>query len=179
MVVTFVGTFSTYHNPEAIISAAKKLQWIPNLIFVLMGDGELRPILHQKALGLGNVIFTGWTNSASIAAVLKHSHLGLCTSGKTSERNFLPNKVFLCLAEGVPIASVFDGELHDLIEQHQIGFNFSSVDELTEGILRLYQDRVQLEQMAGRAQAFFYTHCDAANIYRHYADHIECFATGS
>lgn len=179
MVVTFVGTFSTYHNPEAVIHVARKLQLIPNLIFVLMGDGDLGPILRQMAQGLENVIFTGWTNSASIAAVLKHSHLGLCTSGKTSERNFLPNKVFSYLAEGVPLASVFDGELHDLIEQHQIGFNFSSVDELTEGILRFYQDRVQLEQMAGRAQAFFYEHCDAANIYRDYSNHVERFAADS
>jgi len=176
MVVTFVGTFSTYHNPEAAIQAAKKLQSIPNLIFVFVGDGDLRPRLHQMAQGLENIVFTGWADSASIAAILKQSHLGLCTSGKTSERNFLPNKVFSYLAEGVPLASVFDGELQDLINKHQFGFNFSSVQELTDGVLRLNKNRLRLKVMAGRARSFFNEHCDAASIYRNYADCVERLA---
>jgi glycosyltransferase involved in cell wall biosynthesis len=179
MVVTFVGTFSTYHNPEAAIQVAKKLQSIPNLVFVFMGDGDLRPTLNKMAQGLGNVVFTGWADSASIAAVLKQSHLGLCTSGKTSERNFLPNKVFSYLAEGVPLASVFDGELRDLINKHQFGFNFFSVEELTKGVLRLYENRVLLEEMAERARFFFNEHCDAASIYNDYADWVERLAKNS
>ena len=179
MVVTFVGTFSTYHNPEAAIQVAKKLQSIPNLVFVFMGDGDLRPTLNKMAQGLGNVVFTGWADSASIAAVLKQSHLGLCTSGKTSERNFLPNKVFSYLAEGVPVASVFDGELRDLINKHQFGFNFFSVEELTIGVLRLYENRVLIEKMAERARFFFNEHCDAASIYSVYADWVERLAKNS
>ena len=179
MVVTFVGTFSTYHNPEAAIQVAKKLQSIPNLVFVFMGDGDLRPTLNKMAQGLGNVVFTGWADSASIAAVLKQSHLGLCTSGKTSERNFLPNKVFSYLAEGVPVASVFDGELRDLINKHQFGFNFFSVEELTIGVLRLYENRVLIEKMAERARFFFNEHCDAASIYGDYADWVERLAKNS
>jgi glycosyltransferase involved in cell wall biosynthesis len=179
MVVTFVGTFSTYHNPEAAIQAAKKLQSIPNLVFVFMGDGDLGPTLHKMAQGLENVVFTGWADSASIAAVLKQSHLGLCTSGKTSERNFLPNKVFSYLAEGVPLASVFDGELRDLINKHQFGFNFSSVEELTEGVLRLNKNPISLKGMAERARTFFNEHCDAASIYRDYADWVERLAKDS
>ena len=179
MVVTFVGTFSTYHNPEAAIQAAKKLQSIPNLVFVFMGDGDLGPTLRKMAQGLKNVVFAGWADSASIAAVLKQSHLGLCTSGKTSERNFLPNKVFSYLAEGVPLASVFDGELRDLINKHQFGFNFFSVEELTLGVLRLYENRELIEKMAERARSFFNEHCDAASIYRNYADWVERLAKDS
>ena len=173
MVVTFVGTFSTYHNPEAAIQAAKKLLSVPNLVFVFMGDGELNLALRQMAHDMKNVIFTGWSDSASIAAVLQHSHLGLCTSGKTSERNFLPNKVFSYLAEGVPLASIFDGELRDLINTHKIGFNFSSAEQLADEVHHLYQNRAQLNVMAERTKKFFDAHCNAATIYRTYSDWVE------
>ena len=87
--------------------------------------------------------------------------------------------MFSYLAEGVPLASVFDGELRDLINKHQFGFNFFSVEELTLGVLRLYENRELIEKMAERARSFFNEHCDAASIYRNYADWVERLAKDS
>jgi glycosyltransferase involved in cell wall biosynthesis len=175
-VVAFVGTFSTYHNPEAMIDAARILRHRPEAVFVLVGTGDLEQHLRRKAAVLENVVFTGWLDSAEMSWVLQHSHLGLCTSGKLSEREFLPNKVFSYLAEGLPIGSVFDGELRALIDGHGMGFNFSTSSELAGQIEELIDSPHRRSAMAAAAKQFFDSRCDAAAIYRRYADSLEALA---
>ncbi|MBM4223479.1 MAG: glycosyltransferase family 4 protein [Gammaproteobacteria bacterium] len=172
-VVAFIGTFSTYHNPTAMIEAARLLKHRSDIAFVLAGDGDHRAALHEQAAKLPNVLFTGWLDSAAITFLLRNSDLGLCTSGKLSERNFLPNKVFAYLAEGLPIGSVFDGELRDLINREGIGFNFSSPQELAFAIESLASNPARQEAMRASARAFFDLKCDALTIYRRYAELVE------
>jgi len=177
-VVTFVGTFSTYHNPEIVLEVARRLRDQTNIVFVLVGEGDLASTLRARAIDLSNVIFTGWLNSAEMTTVLKHSHLGLCTSGKTSERNFLPNKVFSYLSEGVPIASIFDGELRELIERYKFGFNFSDAEDLFKGICEAHARPDIQVQMSRNASSFYESHCVSDMIYSNFADHIERLSCG-
>ncbi len=172
-VVTFIGTFSTYHNPEAMIDAARLLRHRSDIAFVLVGEGDLGNDIRRRAADLPNIAFTGWLESPAIAFMLQHSHLGLCTSGKQSERNFLPNKVFAYLAEGVPIGSVFDGELRELIEREGVGFNFNIPTDLASSIELLASKPAKQAGMAKAARAFFDTHCEAGEIYKRYADLVE------
>lgn len=172
-VVTFVGTFSSYHNPEIVISIAEKLAHITGIVFVLAGDGDLRDSLQRRAANLNNVIFTGWLDSAGISAVLRSSHLGLCTTGKHSERFFLPNKVFTYLSEGVPIASIFDGELREIIKDKVIGFNYDCDEELASGIRNIFADKDLHHKMSVNAKCFFELECDSNKIYDNYAINLE------
>lgn len=172
-VIAFVGTFSTYHNPEAMIEAAHRLKHRDDLVWVLMGSGDLGQQLRKKAHDLPNVIFTGWLDSSEISTVLRHSHLGLCTSGKRSEKEFLPNKVFSYLAEGLPIGSTFDGELRELITTRCLGFNFTTSDQLADEILSLAGSPLRHGAIREAAQQFFKAHCEAGAIYRQYADTLE------
>ena len=176
-VVTFIGTFSAYHNPIAMIQAARLLRHIPQIVFVIAGDGYLNDNLRKSAADLPNVFFTGWLASPEISLILKSSHIGLCTSGKLSEKNFLPNKVFSYLSEGVPIGSVFDGELKEIIRQEGIGFNFDLAKDLATSINDLYLKPDRHAKMAAAARYFFSKECDAKNIYKSYADLVEkCYA---
>ena len=51
--------------------------------------------LHKLADNVPNLYFTGWLDIDDIDYVLKRSHVGVCSTGATSEREFFPNKVFL------------------------------------------------------------------------------------
>ena len=172
-VIAFVGTFSTYHNPEAMLEAARRLKHRNDLAWVLMGSGDLEQRLREKARDLPNVTFTGWLDSREIAMILRHSHLGLCTSGKLSEREFLPNKVFAYLAEGLPIGSTFDGELRELITTRGLGFNFTTSNQLADEIASLADSPLRHKAIGDAAQEFFEAHCEAGAIYRQYAATLE------
>ena len=175
-VVTFVGTFSTYHNPKIVLSVAKHFRDRPDVVFVLAGDGDLGSELHRQAASLNNVVFTGWLDSAGVSALLRASHLGLCTSGKHSERFFLPNKVFAYLSEGVPIASVFDGELREIINRENIGFNYDNENELVEAIRSISASAELHHRMSENATRFFESSCDGNVIYPRFVEHLEKIA---
>lgn len=178
MVVTFMGQFEKYSNPSIAIEAARQLQDLTGLTVVLAGDGALAPQLHESAKGLKNVTFTGWLDSPAMTAVLRASHLGLVTSSRGNDDEFLPNKVFNYLSEGVPIASVFSGELRELIDAYGIGFNYTSTTELVAGIRDLHHDQARLRNMSERASSFYAEHGDADLIYSAYADLVESVAAG-
>jgi glycosyltransferase involved in cell wall biosynthesis len=172
-VVTFVGTFSTYHNPGVVLAVAKRFLDRPDIVFVLAGEGDLGCELRRQAASLGNVLFTGWLDSVGIAVLLRASHLGLCTSGNKSERFFLPNKVFAYLSEGVPIASVFDGELREIVDREQIGFNYRDENGLTDAIRSLSASADLHQRMSNNCVSFFELHCDSNVIYPRFAEHLE------
>lgn len=172
-IVSFIGTFSNYHNPMVMIKTARLLKHIPQIAFVLAGDGQLKDQLLTNAADLPNVFFIGWLESPEISILLKNSHIGLCTSGKFSENEFLPNKVFSYLSEGVPIGSVFGGELKEIIQQQGIGFNFESPEDLASSIEDLYRNPDRHRKMAEAARIFFAKKGDAKEIYKNYADLIE------
>ncbi len=172
-VVTFIGTFSAYHDPSAMIEAARMLRHRTDIVFVLAGEGDGGRELRTRAIDLPNVVFTGWLDSPAMSFVLKNSRLGLCTSGRHSERFFLPNKVFSYLADGLPIGSVFDGELRDLIDAKGFGFNFRTARELASTIGSLATSPERYGRMVKAARAFFDAHCEAGAIYRSYADLVE------
>jgi glycosyltransferase involved in cell wall biosynthesis len=174
-VVAFVGTFATYHNPEALIDCAQRLRG-EDIVFVLGGDGELGGRLRQKAAGLDNLLFPGWLNQEEITALLRQSHLGVCSSGKAGNKFFFPNKAFSYWSAGLPIASAFEGEIADVIDAKRVGFSYRSIAELTTGIFDLLRQPGLHAEMSDNARRLFEDRYNAERIYEAYAAHLECVA---
>ena len=82
-----------------MIEAAEALD-AEETAFVIVGDGEMANELHRRAQGVAGLYFTGWLDMDDIDYVLSRSHVGVCSTGTTSEREFFPNKVFLYLSYG-------------------------------------------------------------------------------
>ena len=61
--VCFAGRLAPEKNVEHIIDAAREL---PQLEFVIGGDGPLADTLRARARGLGNVRFAGWLDRGSL-----------------------------------------------------------------------------------------------------------------
>lgn len=171
-VVSFIGTFGTYHNPALIIEAAIRTK-NQNYCFVLAGDGELFEELRHKASGLTNVILTGWLNHEEIAALLRQSSVGVCPSGYTGKRAFFPNKVFTYLAEGLPVLSALHGEIERVVEQCGVGYNYCDLEGFLSALDYLYNNPEAYADMRRKAFNLFDEKYDASKVYCAYADHIE------
>jgi glycosyltransferase involved in cell wall biosynthesis len=171
-IVTFIGTFESYHDPSILVDCARKLAK-EEICFVLAGNGELFDKIAKKASILPNVLLPGWLNEAEISTLLRFSHVGVCPSNK--EVAFFPNKSFLYLSAGLPLISAFQGDLKYLIEQHQIGFYYQPNDSnaLTGYIKKLYQDKPLWFMMSTNCQKMFSEFFEADKIYEEYAEHIE------
>jgi len=172
LVVTFIGTFASYHNPEIVIDCAKVLAK-KNICFILAGDGELGEYLKAKALNLEKVFFPGWMNQTEITTLLKHSHVGICPSGHLKTKLFFPNKVFSYFSEGLPVITSFEGELAEVIDSFSIGFRYNDLAGLVKAVTCLHEDRQLLAMMKSTVKRVFEERFNTGLIYRRYAKHIE------
>lgn len=174
-VVTFVGTFGTYHDPSLLIDCAKEFER-QDIGFVLAGDGELLQELKGRASSLRNVFFPGWLDQDQITVLLKHSHIGVCPSGQIENKVFFPNKAFSYLAEGLPILSSFRGEIEEIIDKYKVGYSYDNLESLVKGIKALYNNSDLYREMSANAVSLFGEKFDADKIYVEYAQHVERIA---
>jgi glycosyltransferase involved in cell wall biosynthesis len=175
-VVTFIGTFAYYHNPEILLEAANKLLG-EKIHFVIAGDGEFMSRIAEKTRSLPNVSLPGWLKQNDIAILMAHSHVGVCPTPQ--DALFFPNKAFVYLAAGVPIISAFRGDLWHFINSHEIGFNYTpgDVEALTNIIYRLSASLELYSVTTTRVKRVFDQYLDADKIYNDYINHIEDIAT--
>lgn len=173
-VVLFVGVIAkSYHNPSILLEAAKKLGNNNAIHFIIAGAGEYYKEFKQNAQGINNVTLTGWLNKNEIEFLLYKSKIGVCPSTKAIA---LPtSKSYAYIAAAIPILSSFGGDIKEIIEKFEIGFNYppNNVDILVELILKLYEDKLLYSRMSERARKLFDEMFDEDNIIEEYVTHIE------
>ncbi|MFN4110921.1 MAG: glycosyltransferase family 4 protein [Ignavibacteria bacterium] len=160
-VVGFIGTFSRWHGVETLFDAAVKvLSKNDKIRFLLIGDGNLKSNLELKAEQLNlkdKIIFTGIVSHDKapeyLAAcdILVSPHLGF----ETGERFFgSPTKLFEYMAMGKPIIASELEQIGKIIENEFNGLKFKPgySQELSELILRLYEDRELCKRLGQQAR---------------------------
>ena len=178
-VVTFAGVFGSSYDLETIVECARLFQTRgrTDIQFVLAGGGDKTASLQRQAHGLGNLVFTGWLDQASLRILLKLSSIGLCAYSLNATQS-LPNKPFEYMAAGLPQISSLRGELESLLHEHQIGLQYEagSAESLFSRVSALADDPQTGDRMAARAKQVFDRHFDSNVIYPGFAAHLETVA---
>ncbi|MBI5643074.1 MAG: glycosyltransferase family 4 protein [Deltaproteobacteria bacterium] len=176
-VVTFIGTFASYHNPSILVDCAKKMAEVKDITFVLAGNGEFLEGVRRKSEGMPNVKLPGWLSQSEISELLSRSSVGICTTARKAE--FFPNKAFAYLSAGLPVISAFDGDLKEVLEEYGIGFSYppNDAEALAGCVRRLYEDKALYKRMSEKALKVFKEQFDASKIYESYSEHIEQVAS--
>ena len=103
--VLFFGTYIPLHGVDVIIEAARKLENNPDIQFLLVGSGQLRPEMEQlsRQRGLQNIVFQDWVSTERIAELIRSYDLSLGIFGSTAKtQRVIPSKIFDICAAGVP-----------------------------------------------------------------------------
>jgi glycosyltransferase involved in cell wall biosynthesis len=123
-VVMYTGAISPANDLGVLLDAAEHLRDLPNVHFLIVGDGKSRQELEAEAArrGLSNVTFTGTQPKASIPDVLASADLCVAVLQNIPEfRLTYPNKVFDYLASGKPVALAIDGVIRKVVEDAGAG----------------------------------------------------------
>lgn len=175
-VVLFIGTFSHTHNPEILIECARKLAH-HNILFISAGSGEYFQTLKHKKGNLKNVVFPGWVDKCEIEALLEHANIGICPTDFSM--NIIPNKALMYLSAGLPVVSSFEGDLKQMLREHDAGFYFApgDLDALIQRILLLYQTPKRCQEMSENAKRLYQKTFNPELIYSQYAAYLESMNT--
>lgn len=104
-VVLYAGNVGFSQSLEMVIDAARAM---PDLMFVINGDGAARPSLEQRAAGLANVRFSGYQPHERLPEVLATGDVHLVPLRRGLGRVSVPSKTYSILAAGRPVLAMID-----------------------------------------------------------------------
>jgi glycosyltransferase involved in cell wall biosynthesis len=167
-----VGMIARMNNPVKnypgfLHAAARLAPKFPNLEFVLVGDGPLRPELEKMAKNLGlerQARFLG--DRRDITAVLASLDVSVMPSFSES----LSNSILESMAAGLPVVATRVGGNCDLVREGETGFLIPPNDEicLADALERLLTDPDLRRQWGRRAREIARTHFSLDSVRRQY-----------
>jgi colanic acid biosynthesis glycosyl transferase WcaI len=104
-VVLYAGNVGFSQSLEMVIDAAAAL---PQLTFVINGDGAARMMLQERAAGIGNVRLTGYQQHKRLPEVLATGDIHLVPLRRGLGRVSVPSKTYSILAAGRPVLAMID-----------------------------------------------------------------------
>jgi len=154
--VLYAGSMGLIQNLDTILDAAELLSDVPDVQFVLIGDGLEYPKLVEMAQekGLNNVRFLGRRAPevmsqyfASADALIVHLKPDLLSDIS------IPSKTFAYMASGRPIIMAVRGDAATLVREYQIGLTVepSNPLALAEAVRQLRAMPTKLRGKIGEA----------------------------
>jgi glycosyltransferase involved in cell wall biosynthesis len=130
IIISFIGTFGSSYDFETLINVANILEIknIKNIKIKIAGYGEKEKNILNKIKKLKNVEFMGWLNKKEIEQLLIKSDVGLMIYNKKATQS-LPNKFFEYISFGCALINSLDGEVSEIIDKNNIGWNYRAEDE--------------------------------------------------
>ena len=181
LVISFAGSLNSIFDFDTVIKAARILERKreSNVQFIVAGDGSLGRNIRTAARGLKNMVFTGWVDHLTIAAIHGLASAGLApyaVGGSVS--GSLPNKAFEYMAFGLPILSSHQGDLEYLIRNKRIGLQYRSgrPESLVEKIYWMMEHPDELQAMSKRSQSLYNIEYRSDIIYAKMVDFLEKIA---
>ena len=173
----YIGNIGYQSDFDTIIGAARQLkQTHKNFKILVAGSGPQVETIIENSSDVENFIFTGWLDSNELHALLSISQIGFIAY--KSVPNFLlniPNKFSEYLAGRMAIACGIEGEMGNLVKQHQCGFTYRAgqIEELTKNLIELIECPDVLLKMQKNAELLHKEKFDGSEIYPQFADYLE------
>ena len=111
---------------RGIEEAVEAMQYLKNVCFLIIGDGDVIPQLKQRVVELGlqkSVLFKGRMPYQEMMQYTNHALLGL-TLDKDTNINYrysLPNKLFDYIHARIPVLATRVIEIQKIIEAYNVG----------------------------------------------------------
>lgn len=156
VVVLFSGTLGGKQGLLVIPEAARSLASRQNLVFVICGDGVMKPRLESACAGLPNVRLLPLQPFERLGELLSMADIHLLPQSAGAADLVLPSKLSGMLASGRPvIATCLPGtELHEVVSQCGLSVPPEDGAALGAAVCRLAQDIDLRLELGRRARAY-------------------------
>ena len=171
-VVGYSGNLGRVHDVQAIIDLAAALRDVPEIAFVIVGQGAQRDAMEQAARGRGlaNMAFHRPAARASLAASLAGADVHLVTLRPGCQRLVYPSKVYGVAAVARPVVFIGPEEsgLAREIRANDMGLVASRerVPALAAELRVLARNPARCAQLGANAAGFARAHSAAVALER-------------
>lgn len=156
IVVLFSGTLGAKQGLLAIPEAARLLTVRRDIVFVICGEGIMKPELEAAAAGLTNVHIKPLQPSGRLADLLSMADIHLLPQSPDAADLVLPSKLSGMLASGRPVIATCraETEIGEIVAQCGVVVEPGSVAQLARAIATLADDTGLRVDLGRRARAF-------------------------
>lgn len=157
--VMYAGNVGFSQSLELMITAARAL---PDVAFVINGDGSARAELEAAADGLSNLHFVGFQRVERLAEVLASADVHIVALRRGLGSVSVPSKIYSILAAGRPVVAAIDPdtEIPRLLARAGAGIAVppDSPDDFVDAIAGLIEHRDQREAMGAAGRRWVVDH---------------------
>lgn len=160
--ILYAGNMGSAQGLSNLIDAAKILEDLDSIQFVLLGSGIEESILKEMSqrYGLSNVIFLGRLPMDMMASMysLADALLVHLTDDPLFEIT-IPGKTQSCLLSGKPVIASVNGDAANLIEKAEAGFTAKAMNpaSLATAVKKLYNlSEIERNQMGLRGREYYF-----------------------
>lgn len=174
-VVSYVGTHGVSHGLETVLEAARLLQGVPDIVFLLVGDGARREALLRQRddMQLTNVIMLEQQSKVRMPGIWAATSLSLVLlRDQPLFRSVIPSKIFESMAMMKPIILGVQGESQALVEASGAGLCIApeNARELASAVRELRADPERRAAMGAAGRAWAERNADRRLLAQRYED---------
>jgi len=173
-VVLYAGNVGFSQSLDLLVEAARRL---PQVVFVVNGDGAARPSLEAAASGLSNLRFAGFAPQERLAEVLAAGDVHVVPLKAGLGRVSVPSKTYSIMAAGRPIVAAIDAgtAVPRILEESGAGIAVPPDDPeaFVEAIRRLLADPFEALAMGRRGRQWVEANASPAAVGAQYDELIE------
>jgi len=151
-ILLYVGGLEETRGLEIVVKALPTIKKkIPNVLFVIVGQGTSATKLKTLAIKLGvsgHLILTGWVDSIYIPSIIQVADVCIVPHFVTEHTNTtIPNKIFDYMAQKKPVLVTQSKSLSEIVESENCGLVYtdSSPESLADSIFKLLDKKYRTE----------------------------------
>lgn len=142
-IVTFVGSLKIWHGIKNFCTAVELLEKHENILFLVLGDGELHDYIVNYTRSHSNMIFKGKVSLQEMKEYLYASDLGVMPYEKNNYFYYSPLKMYDMIGAALPFIGTNVGQIEEIC-MDQLSKDFlvsdSSPELLSKVILNIYDN---------------------------------------
>jgi colanic acid biosynthesis glycosyl transferase WcaI len=175
-VVLFAGNLGVLSGLDVVLDAARQLQDQPQIQFLIVGRGNARAHLVQRAeeLRLSNLRFLPTQPREILPEMLAAADLSLVTLDPRLSDSNVPSKTYAIMASGRPILAAIspENEVARLVREVECGIWVppDRPDRIAQAILEAAQQPDRLEGYGRNGRAYIVAHNARPMLTRRYHD---------
>ena len=156
IVVLFSGTLGGKQGLMVIPEAARLLESRSDIVFVVCGDGVMKPQLESAAAGLANVLFMPLQPSGRVSDMLGMADIHLLPQSPDAADLVLPSKLCGMLASGRPVIATCrpDTEISEIVSECGLVVTPENGAELARAITGLADNPQVRAALGQRGRSF-------------------------
>jgi colanic acid biosynthesis glycosyl transferase WcaI len=172
-VVMYAGNVGYSQSLTMMLHAAREL---PEVTFVINGDGAAREELQRDAAGLSNIRFSGYQPAVRVAEVLATADIHVVPLRAGLGAVSVPSKTYSILAAGRPVVAAIDTgtEVTRILAESGAGVSVSPDDPVafTDALRAMVNSGSVATEAGARGRLWVESHVSPARVAHSYLDVI-------